>query len=58
MCPSQSDEIKKISLFNLTACKSIEVIHKLFDILFLFHDDGGNIREGVPENSWSISQDN
>ena len=43
--PSQSGEIKKTSLSNSTALKFILGFRKLFDIVFLFHDDGGKRKE-------------
>ena len=42
---SQSDEVKKMSLSNFTARKLIKDIHKLFNIVFVFHDNVGNRRE-------------
>jgi hypothetical protein len=46
--PSERDDIKKISLSNLTARKFILVIHRLGEIVFLLHDDGGK-KGAVPE---------
>ena len=44
--PTEGDELKKISLSNVTARKFVNAIDQLFDIVFKFHEDDG-LRRGV-----------
>ena len=41
---TEGDELKKISLSNVTERKFINKIDELFDLVFEHHSDGGNRR--------------
>ena len=50
--PTEGDELKKISLSNVTARKFVNAIAQLFDIVFRFNEDNGLRRGGCSKDMW------